>query len=48
MKLLDPFAGYKLASGHSYFHISLFITSLFVSTLGEDSFSSNAEISYAF
>ena len=24
MKLLDPFAGYRLASGHTFFHIALF------------------------
>jgi len=27
MKLLDPFAGYRLASGHPIFHLSLFISS---------------------
>lgn len=27
MKILDPFAGYRLASGHPIFHISLFIGS---------------------
>ena len=24
MKLLEPFSGYKLASGHHYFHLALF------------------------
>lgn len=27
MKILDPFAGYRLASGHPIFHISLFVGS---------------------
>ena len=27
MKLLDPFAGYRLASGHPIFHACLFICS---------------------
>ena len=27
MKNLDPFAGYRLASGHPIFHLSLFISS---------------------
>ena len=49
MKLLDPFAGYRLASGHAFFHISLFAISwLVVGSLGEDSFTSCAEIVYVF
>ena len=27
MKLLDPFSGYRLAQGHPYFHVALFICS---------------------
>ena len=27
MKNLDPFAGYRLASGHPIFHLSLFLSS---------------------
>lgn len=27
MKNLDPFAGYRLASGHPIFHLSLFVSS---------------------
>lgn len=27
MKVLDPFAGYRLASGHPIFHFSLFVGS---------------------
>lgn len=33
MKLLDPFAGYRLASGHAFFHIALFSCSWIVSSL---------------
>ena len=36
MKLLDPFAGYRLASGHPFFHAALFITSWFVSLIGDN------------
>ena len=32
MKLLDPFAGYRLASGHPFFHVALFIGSFLVSS----------------
>ena len=27
MKLLDPFSGYRLASGHFFFHVSCFVCS---------------------
>ena len=37
MKLLDPFAGYRLASGHPFFHIALFIGSFMVGVCGKDS-----------
>ena len=32
MKLLDPFTGYRLASGHPFFHVALFIGSFLVSS----------------
>lgn len=48
MKLLDPFAGYRLASGHSLFHISLFIGSYLVPLFGEEGFDSDGQISEAF
>ena len=35
MKLLDPFAGYRLASGHPFFHAALFTCSWFVSKIGD-------------
>ena len=38
MKLLDPFAGYRLASGHPFFHIALFIGSFGVTAFGADHF----------
>ena len=34
MKLLDPFAGYRLASGHAFFHIALFGCSFFIKIEG--------------
>ena len=42
MKNLDPFAGYRLASGHPIFHLSLFISS-FVA----ESYQRNAAIEVA-
>ena len=30
MKILEPFSGYKLASGHPLFHLALFVGSWFV------------------
>ena len=30
MKLLDPFAGYKLANGHPLFHFAFFVGSFMV------------------
>jgi hypothetical protein len=30
MKILEPFAGYKLASGHPYLHLALFVASFTV------------------
>lgn len=35
MKLLDPFAGYRLASGHPFFHAALFTCSWFVGKIGD-------------
>ena len=48
MKLLDPFAGYRLASGHPFFHIALFICSFLVDIVGEHGFVSSETIQYAF
>ena len=31
MKILEPFSGYKLASGHAYFHLAYFCASFSVS-----------------
>jgi hypothetical protein len=32
MKILEPFAGYKLASGHPLLHIAMFLGTFFVNT----------------
>jgi len=48
MKLLDPFAGYRLASGHPFFHIALFTCSWFVDLLGSDTQHSSSSIHFAF
>lgn len=48
MKLLDPFAGYRLACGHPFFHIALFTGSFFVDAAGETGFVSNHAIAEAF
>ena len=50
MKLLDPFAGYRLASGHPFFHIALFVGSWFILIFGDkdDAFVSSAPIFEAF
>ena len=50
MKLLDPFAGYRLASGHEFFHIALFTCSFWVMNFGasEFDFYANIEIKHAF
>ena len=37
MKVLDPFAGYRLASGHPIFHLSLFAGSFIATYYGETS-----------
>ena len=37
MKLLDPFAGVKLATGHPLFHISFFIGSFIVEVYSDPS-----------
>jgi len=42
--LLDPFAGYRLASGHPFFHLALFICSFFVRFNGDDSLQSAEDI----
>ena len=36
MKLLDPFAGYRLACGHPFFHMALFFCSYLVNYLGDE------------
>jgi len=38
MKILEPFAGYKLASGHAYFHLAYFCASFFVRVTPETDF----------
>jgi hypothetical protein len=45
MKILEPFAGYKLASGHPYLHLALFAASFTVdASLGKEAlYSFNAE-----
>lgn len=48
MKLLDPFAGYRLACGHPFFHIALFTGSWFVDIVGEKNFTSTSAIAEAF
>ena len=35
MKLLDPFAGYRLASGHAFFHVALFTSSWFINPISK-------------
>ena len=48
MKLLDPFAGYRLASGHAFFHVALFAASWMVPHFGRDEFTSSDAIISAF
>ena len=48
MKLLDPFAGYRLASGHPFLHIALFCVSWFVHDIGDSVDPKNAQIMKAF
>ena len=48
MKLLDPFSGYRLASGHSFFHVALYICSYFVGVTGDDAIESPADIEFCF
>ncbi len=49
MKLLDPFAGYRLACGHPYFHFSLFTCSWLIQILSDgNEDTSSADIEYAF
>ena len=48
MKLLDPFAGYRLASGNELFHVALFVGSFWVVQFGAEGFHSNQEIKHAF
>ena len=46
MKVLDPFAGYRLASGHPIFHVSLFIGSYTATTLVHRSVNDTIESSF--
>jgi len=46
--LLDPFAGYRLASGHPFFHLALFICSFLVRFNGDDSLQSAEDIADCF
>ena len=48
MKLLDPFAGYRLASGHEFFHIALFTGSFWVMNFGDSITYNSATIKHAF
>ena len=48
MKLLDPFAGYRLASGHPFFHAALFLCSWFVTKIGDADNLSSSTIKEAF
>ena len=49
MKVLDPFAGYRLASGHPFFHVALFTGSFCVMAVGyENSQHSSGDIAAAF
>lgn len=48
VKTLDPFAGYRLASGHPFFHIALFCASYFVLPVGALGFQSSQSITSAF
>ena len=48
MKFLDPFAGYRLASGNALFHIALFTSSFWVMNFGVEGGHSDNEIKQAF
>ena len=48
MKLLDPFAGYRLASGHEFFHLALFVGSFWVLAFGVENFEASPSIKHAF
>ena len=48
MKLLDPFSGYRLASGHPFFHLGLFVCSWFVPFTGKDDIHSTEKIEHCF
>ena len=37
MKLFDPFAGIKLATGHALFHFAFFVGSFMVEVFGDPS-----------
>ena len=46
MKVLDPFAGYRLASGHPIFHLSLFICSFFAERISKHQASESIQTSF--
>ena len=46
MKVLDPFAGYRLASGHPIFHLSLFICSYLAENIAKHQPSQSIETSF--
>ena len=48
MKVLDPMAGVRLASGHPLFHFSLFIGSWFALYTGSYEPSASGQIQFAF
>ena len=48
MKLLDPMAGIRLASGHPYFHLAQFIASWIALRIGKNEASAPHEIQVAF
>ena len=46
MKILEPFAGYKLASGHALLHIAMFCGTFFVHTKEAQEISDDWETTY--
>jgi hypothetical protein len=45
---LDPFSGYRLASGHSFFHVALFVCSYFVTVSDASDMQSSSDIRSCF
>ena len=48
VKTLDPFAGYRAASGHPFFHVALFFGSYLGVNMGALEFESSKGIQIAF